>query len=312
MKDLLHFIFKGKAILFVLIALGMIACTKYIPVAEQDNGMEFVVKGKKWGLCRQMEARYDIIPAIYDTMYWHKELFGYIGELNGKKTFYRRDIYYKPDEPDKECPFLSYEKDNRSILKEKLKQNKSYWDREVDIVGAGTIYTIRAGKDSLYIYCDGMIYSTYAWGIGNGYTVESPELYGPFEDYYITHRGFLFKQDGLWGMKSSENEEILPANYKKLFEFRLRGVGNYSANQRLSWLYLAQTVSGEWKTFGKDGAEVKDGQSLLSPKWLDIPIRDFQYRWRQFNGWRMGDTNVSLRVGNKEIGVLEGEYYIGG
>lgn len=50
-------------------------------------------------------------------------------------------------------------------------------------------------------------------------------------------------------MKSSENEEILPANYKKLFEFRLRGVGNYSANQRLSWLYLAQTVSGEWKTF---------------------------------------------------------------
>lgn len=312
MKHKLYFIFKGKAVLFVLTAWSMVACTRYIPVMEQDNGMEFVVKGKKWGLSCQLEGRKIIVPAIYDTLYWHKELFGYIGELNEKKIFYRRDIYNQTDEPDKKCPFISYEKDNRSILKEKLKQNKLYWDEEVDIVGAGTIYTIKAAKDSLYIYCDGMIYSTYAWGIGNGYTVESPELYGPFEDYYITHRGFLFKQNGLWGMKSSENEEILSANYKKLFEFRLRGVGDYSYNQRISWLYLAQTVSGEWKTFGKDGAEVKDGQLLLSSKWLDIPICDFQYRRQQFNAWRRGSTNVSLRVGNKEVGVVEGEYYIDG
>lgn len=287
---------KSVVIAAFAVCLFFTGCVKYVPIGgdwiDRDRAT-FFIKNRKYGMMeiyKYNKTRKTVIPAIYDTLYWHDAPCGFIAHQGDKKVFYTKEYYSDIQS----FPFKKYYSDSRK---------------------ARTGYIFYESPDSLYVLYDGLSKAKDNMVQVDYYNQSRSIVYGPCEDFYkITSNQVAMKKNGLWGLYNEGlGKYVLPHEYRRIYAvlYYRYGFGCQSGDIiDVNYLLLVQDRNGEWNTLDYKGRPAK-GISV-SPEILKLKVMDFEKIRRNIvPGWRVGSRNLSYKNDNGEVGFASIDVCVG-
>lgn len=286
----------GLAILFV-----SCAQTELIPVEDSYYSYDYVKKTKGdevlWGVRTDNRI---IVPVEYDKIERQKELSVFIAYKGARRYIYCASFYpFDTVCQDDELEGAVYNgfrivHGRRELGFEKVFYNEMFKN---SMYFAYNLYQIFSdGGKSYFMYWDGKGKVDY----NNRY---APMIFGPYEDFYATRTGYIFKDDGKWGFYTFEQHSnplrfskklLFPAQYDALFEVvYARGYGKYES-------YFLYKNLGSWTLTDIQGIPgYIPGHSI--PEILRMPISEASYHIDRYGSYSYHKT---FRLGTADCGVI--------
>ncbi len=272
--------------------------TELIPVPD-CNGYNYVKKttGDRtlWGV-----QYYDniVVPVKYDKIEREKELSSFIAHKGSKRYIFATSVQKRVCNTIELCgkPYNGYVK---LPIRKDLGYEKIFFlelFKKAEYLGYNLYRISETEGKNYFMYWDGVEKTKST----NHY---ASLIFGPFEDFYATRSGYLFKDNGKWGFRTFKKgpkdllfseAELFPPKYDALFEvvyFRSYGVWES---------YFLCLEAGTWSLMDKAGVPgYIAGYSI--PELLNMPISENTKRKALYGGLYYAKT---FRVGTQDCGAI--------